>query len=190
MGSILNLCSSAILLNNGSIINQGKTSQIITHYLSETLVQRIFQKEIIPEKTIQLTNAKILESNLQDDLLIEMKIHSTVKSRCSIDIRVNDCYNNPLGFASLGAINLNEMLDLLPGNNVFLTSLSIKDMAIGNYIINIDITEPNIEYYDRNEGCLNFEVIKNTDGLTRRHLSQQWNYGSYNIPFKLIVPNV
>lgn len=185
MQSISALCNNSIFLKNGEFFFQGKTSSVINKYMSENTFNKSYSVTINPLKKIQLTKAEIV-SQINKKLIINLVIHSNKNSTCSLDFRMSDNMNNPFAFSSLGALNLNEQLNLKNGYNDFFVELSIKNLALGSYSFSIDLTKPTIEYLDRIESCLQFEIIKNDNDLNLLQVTQDWNYGSYQIPLTLI----
>ena len=65
-------------------------------------------------------------------------------------------------------------------------SVPIYQLAVGTYYISMDLTIPDVEYYDRAENCLSFEITRPPREGERRVLSQTWGYGSLQLPLKLI----
>jgi lipopolysaccharide transport system ATP-binding protein len=74
------------------------------------------------------------------------------------------------------------MPEIEEGDNKFRMELNIGDLALGEYIVSIDITIPNEKYFDRCDECLCFDVIKSNK--RSRQLEQEWNYGFFTLPVK------
>jgi lipopolysaccharide transport system ATP-binding protein len=185
LNSVLNLCPKSVLLQNGRLVSFDDTDKVISKYLYEVDSEKHFVRTSPCEKQIALASAEI-QSETGDFVYLKLDVFSRKKSSCSIDLRFTDNLSNPIGFASLGGLNLNEMVNLFPGNNYFMIEVDISRLAVGHYNLHIDLTMPNIEYYDRVQDCLRFEVIRKSNDPSDRLLAQAWNYGSYEVPLKLV----
>ncbi|MDB5120192.1 MAG: transporter ATP-binding protein [Sphingobacteriales bacterium] len=180
MQAILNLCSSSILLNNGGVAGIGDTLDIITKYLADKSSGNIFKKEVDNSKIIQLTRSEIKICDFKK-LIIEIEIESEAERECSIDMRITDRLQLPFAFGSIGSLNYDEKCHLRKGENRYSLTINLANFALGVYYISLDLTNPNIEYYDRVENCLQFEVIKDPSHENKRYVMQNWNYGSYHL---------
>ena len=185
MGSIIDLCDSAILLDNGKLKDIGIVPKITTLYLNDPNQLKSFSTIINESKIIQIIESKIIKQE-NDSLVIEVIIHSKKEKRISIDCRVNNHLNICFAFASLGAIEEDKLVDVNSGLSNYKICLHISHLALGNYNLSIDLTDPYKEYYDRVESILPFEIIKSATISNHRYMSQDWNYGSYQMDINLI----
>jgi lipopolysaccharide transport system ATP-binding protein len=185
MTSIMNLCKKTIYLENGLIKDKGHTQQVISHYLSNESVQKHFKKDIEEIKSIQLIEAELDNVN-HKSVQLRLILFSRKQGNVSIDLRIKDGLTTPFGFYSFGALNPTHLLNVHEGENIFLFSISTAHFAAGAYWISVDITNPSIEYYDRNEDILFFEVVKSKGQIDEKQLEQSWNYGSMILPVELI----
>jgi lipopolysaccharide transport system ATP-binding protein len=185
MDSILNLCSSALLLGDGKLQDFGKVANTIASYIKTPSQTEGFSAQLNENKIVQLINAKVLNEE-NDSLTIELNIHSVIASKISIDFRIHDRLNTCFAFASLGATEKSKLVEVHAGFNSYKIALDISNLALGNYSLSLDLTEPNKEYYDRTEFALFFEIIKNTKSLNQRYMNQNWNYGAYQMNLNLI----
>lgn len=185
MGSILSLCNSAILLDNGKMRDFGKVSKITTLYLNDSSRLESFSTAIDEKKIMQIIRAEIIKQE-DESLIIELIVNSIKDKNISIDCRVNNNLNICFAFASLGAIEMEKLVNVNRGRNSFKICLDISQLALGNYNMSLDLTDPYKEYYDRVESILPFEIIKGSANSNRRYMSQNWNYGSYQMNIDLI----
>ncbi len=72
------------------------------------------------------------------------------------------------------------------GTTEVLVSLSTRCLALGEYVVSIDLTNPLVEFYDRVEDCIRFQVNTTKDTAFRWNLEQRWGYGSTLVPLSLI----
>jgi len=182
--SVINkLCSTAILLKEGQLVESGDVHNVVNKYLS-TVRESYFEKEINPLKpTIRkgwLENKIIARARY---LRLHLEIHNPTDMECSIDILISTPIGINVGFASIGTFDYSRMLGLKSGINEITLLIDISNLAIGQYVMSIDITKPNIEYFDRCTNCIFFETIRQTEG--DRVLEQAWEYGCIEFPLHL-----
>lgn len=184
MGAIQSLCSKCAFIQNGSLIKLDQTKSIISLYLDKEINKRNNIFQVNREKTtneiyisdIQIDNHLLLSKEL---LIFNIEIYSAIKKEISIDFRLKDMSGVPVGFGSLGTFEPSEMVTVDSGINKFKVYLSTKNLALGNYSISIDLTDPDVKYYDRVEDVFVFEILKFFS--ERRYLDQSWNYGVYKL---------
>lgn len=184
MNSVLNLCSQCIYLENGQLKKIGISKQVISSYITEETTNKVYAKSLIDQTKVQLLNAKIEADSFNDVTDLELILYSPSQLQVSVDIRIKDGMTNPVGFYSFGALDPNEMLSLEKGKNFLNFNMITQGLAVGVYWISIDITNPTIEYYERSENILFFEIVRASKTLEKKQVDQSWNYGSSIIPMK------
>jgi lipopolysaccharide transport system ATP-binding protein len=70
-------------------------------------------------------------------------------------------------------------LQLSAGLNRIELVMKTNQLAVGSYMISLDITEPFVRYFGRFENILSFEVEANQGTSSDRSILQSWGYGSY-----------
>lgn len=183
MEAIQKLCREAILLKDGMLISKENSSALISNYISDDAVNNYFTSTLDSRKKIQILKAEI-ESIEHDKIIINTQINSIEDDSCSIDFRISDNLQNPFAFGSLGTLDYGKLCRIRKGLNIIQIEMNIGHIADGTYFVSIDLTNPNIEFFDRANICLRFVVIKNHITDTKRSLMQNWNYGNYNIDLK------
>jgi lipopolysaccharide transport system ATP-binding protein len=184
MNSVLSLCNSAVLLENGKVIARGNASEIVHKY-----------SHSIPNSTkyIAVPNAngkpklvalEIVNSS-DEYLCISMEINSNSNLKTSIDFHFRDNMNRIIGFGSIGTFSFEKLVQLKSGNNTFLVEIDVTNLASGEYNLGVDLTHPNIEWFDRVADCISFVVDRKVNKGYSRVLLQSWGYGSVNFPIKL-----
>lgn len=185
MQSIQNLCINSLLLKNGTLKQIGKTSQIINKYLNEKRNQNSFSNAFSDTKIAQLITA----TNIFQDskkISLSLEVYATEIIKCSIDFILSDFNLNPIGFGSCGSLDYDKLVNLKIGSNNLNFEINIEDLAIGTYFLSIDITKPNVIYYDRVYNCINFKILKDKTNTSRRYVMQEWNHGSLILKTTLI----
>jgi hypothetical protein len=103
----------------------------------------------------------------------------------SVDFHFRDQLNRIIGFGSLGALSYSEMVEVNQGANNYLVEINISALATGEYNLALDLTQPNVEWFDRVFDCLSFKVDKKVQENESRVLQQSWGYGSINFQVNL-----
>lgn len=177
MESIMSLCQRCILLENGNVKNIGGVDEIIQNYLliKETANSYSSDKDI----DLYLSKASI-EYLSSEVIYFKCVIQSKHNTKSSIDLRFKTKSGVPIGYASYGAFNDSEMLNIKEGENIFNFKFNAKNWALGKYFLSVDLTLPDVKYYERLDNIIMFEIIRNS-GDDRRSLNIDWNYGAMQI---------
>jgi len=186
MSSIQTLCNSGLLLQDGYNLKTGKMFDVLGVYLKRSTFSEYYAKDQKLKNKIYVSTASIKQNKEinHKSILLKIDIFSNIQTKVAIDLIFETQYSSPVGFSSIGSLNYDEMYNLNIGYNQVVVEIKTDNLALGEYIISIDITEPNQQYYDRCPSCLKFEVIKSKE--ENNSLNQSWNYGCYNIPIKIL----
>jgi lipopolysaccharide transport system ATP-binding protein len=65
-------------------------------------------------------------------------------------------------------------------------NLPINQLALGSYFISLDLSLPWIEYLDRVESCLYFEVARPPHDEATQVLSQSWGFGCIDFQLEFV----
>jgi lipopolysaccharide transport system ATP-binding protein len=178
MSAILNLCPDTLLLKDGKIEALGLSADIVNQYLSvlesgkRYLTEDLNKELYIKEASVEINDYVIVS--------IVVSVISSSELSCSIDFRFKTKSGIPVGFASCGTFNANDMLWIKRGLNKFCFKFSADNWALGKYFISLDLTQPDVTYYERLEDILMFEVVRKPNNDWRA-LNLEWNYGPYQI---------
>jgi lipopolysaccharide transport system ATP-binding protein len=182
LDTIRSLCSRVILLRSGSVEMEGLPVEVVTTYLSSDRTESSFTAEIDAGKEAQITGASILESDHNSGTIkISVSISSARKIKASLDLRLMDGLGSAVGFGSLGTIRFEDSINLLAGSNALMLSLKTDQLAVGNYTMSFDLTEPFVKYFDRKEQILHFTVQASANNSKDRSVLQSWGYGSLDL---------
>lgn len=183
MASIQNLCSRALLLENGMNIMEGNTADIVEKYVTGNR-NSIFLKEVkitndfrkyTPEGSVELKKIRILSQKLTVRGELAFHISFELKkdkirevcctgSICSLDdIRIGSFFSN----------NIQPKR----GINIIKLNISNHNLSIGTYYLNIAISEGNIEHdnlkmLDHAYDVISFDISKENE--SGAHLTE-WN---------------
>lgn len=185
MASMLDLCKHCMLLENGRVKEFGESMSVISRYIKTAGVDH-FSTDLRPGMIVQLLGAAIRNEHADDLVYITLRIHSTERRLLAFDLRLRDNLNGVVGMASVGTLDSRQMPMIPVGESTVQLSLSTKHLALGHYALSIDLAEPYIQYFDRAEDCLQFEVIRSSGGPGITFVAQDWNFGSTQLDAQLI----
>jgi lipopolysaccharide transport system ATP-binding protein len=128
----------------------------------------------------------VLSEQFVDSLIqIDIEIFSQEADRVALEVRLTDALGTPIAFGAIGTLNPDEIIDLEIGTNAISFYLPINQLALGKYFISLDLTRPGIEYCDRLENCLVYEVNRMPIRGRTRVLSQEAGCGCFELDLKV-----
>jgi len=183
MTAIQTLCRRCLILDDGKLVIDQLPNKAIQMYLGEsgcsTSCVRFGERSDKP--AIVSAKLRMIDDEVSPKVRLDVEIESNYERHVSLDLRLIDDVGRPVGYGSLGAFNEKELVKLDKGTTSITLAFPIRQFADGTYYISIDLTQPDVEYYDRVDNCLSFEIVRTPVEGTRRVLSQSWGYGSYEI---------
>jgi lipopolysaccharide transport system ATP-binding protein len=194
MSAIQNLCARAIFLQTGNVVLDGDVHAVVKAYLQEGVASDRFVREgkvdtasgpKITAATL-LTNEGVQKEQPDESLLLHVCIESSQARRVSLELRWYNALGSVIGFGSLGTLSDREMLDLHVGMNEITVAFSTQSMANGSYGLGLSLAVPFVEFLDRVENCLSFDLARSASGIGTRVLEQQWGAGSHQMTVQLI----
>ncbi|MCT7950015.1 ABC transporter ATP-binding protein [Ancylothrix sp. C2] len=189
MSTIQSLCHRGIVLDRGYLSADEVIGSAIQSYLRDSPSNSSFTRPAQANGNPTLIAGGIIvlsNKNFDTEVNIDLEISTSEKKEISIDLRVTDSLDCPLGYGSLGSFNSGDIVKLEPGSNKICLKFLANHFALGTYRVSIDLTLPDAAYYDRAESCLFFEVVRPPLDGGARALSQSWGYGSVEIPLIVI----
>ncbi len=181
--TVQKLCSVAILLKKGEIVECGSVNDVINGYL-EASPSAHFKKLPNPLKPT------IVEAWLENPVAahtkyieLHLKIHSPEHIKSAIELQLATPTGMPVCFAAIGTFDYSQMIYLKNGLNEITLLFEASNLAIGQYLVSLDLTDPYVEYFDRCISCLKFDVVKPTEET--RFLEQAFNFGCIELPLHL-----
>ena len=189
MSAIQALCKRCFVLSLGNLVADANSGEAVKIYLQDSSNSNSFERQKFNKLKPQIISGKILKSSndyIDPIILVEVNIFTPTDKNISLDIRVKDCMGIVVGFGSLGTLNPKQILNLNPGISTISFSFPIHKFAVGSYIMSLDLTLPDAEFYDRIEDCLSFDINRPPTNDYIRVLNQSWGYGSFEIPLNKI----
>src|SRR5262249_26795586 len=153
-------------------------------YLADNDAESAYRRAPAPSGRPTITHARVLPAASNDAVQVDLAILTNVACALSIDLRLTDVLGNPVGYGSLGAYVEREKVSLRPGENRVHFEILTDRLATGQYVGGIDLNNPEVEYYDRVDNCIKFEVIRQLTERRARVLLQAWGHGSYELPMR------
>lgn len=183
MSAIQLLCERCILMRKGHVQADANAGEAVQMYLSDNSASETFIRPQKDNSKPTLVSGQIISNkqSLESYIQIEVQILSEEANNVAIELRLTDAIGNAVAFGSLGALNPKDMIKLKPGVNPIYFTLAINQLALGKYYVSLDITKPEIEYYDRAENCLFFEVIRPPMPGRTRVLAQSSGFGCFEL---------
>ena len=154
MGTISKLCSSAIWLKSGSVYQKGKTKDIISQYLAESVghLDSGFKKIALKERKLsQLLSIKLLDQNGVSKDVFDCDEPLTIKMVYLVRKKVPGLYGYMTIIKMDQTIVLesdsfdtghNNMDSLKPGEHIISTTVPSRTLAAGSYYIYLNFTGP------------------------------------------------
>jgi lipopolysaccharide transport system ATP-binding protein len=186
------LCTRGLLLRDGTVMMSGTPADVVGSYISPDKITTTFHRSPPQSSKPAIVGAYWVHPDETEPLRswanIILMISSTRQTSVSIDLRLKDRYSNPIGFGSLGAFDLKRPVLIGCGTNTVLVTISTKHLAVGEYVVSIDLTNPYVEFIDRVEDCIKFEIYADHRPDSGRDFEQRWGYGSTLLPltFKML----
>lgn len=161
MGAVSQLCSKALLIENGSLTNIGNVDQIVNKYLqlNNSKEGKYILKLVDPKKkaqisTVILYNDCLVESNIfryceNIDIKINILQHINLKN-ATLYVCILDTYNNRIFSAETV---------ILEEKNEYMLRIDKNFLAEGNYQLFLNLHELGVVLYDKIEETCQFEVI-------------------------------
>jgi lipopolysaccharide transport system ATP-binding protein len=185
---IRSLCSRGILLDHGAVKLLGSATKIVDTYLGYYTDLDSFERSINKSDKLKIVSGKIVYTFSKISgfrVAVELKVWSDSDRKVSLDLRISEGTGIPVGFGSLGTFASADLVEFRSGITMILISFPTDFLANGRYVLSLDVTIPFREYLDRAERCLSFELERTATIGENRAASQDWGYGSLEIPVSL-----
>jgi lipopolysaccharide transport system ATP-binding protein len=180
MSAIRSLCDKGILLDAGRLLRFDATEAVLTNYLGSDQLIGVFERRLSRSRiSPTIVRAAILDKQYNRDapaLCLALDIWADKKTDVAIDVRLKDQFGTPLAYGTLGSLTPERPVKLAAGTNKVHLRVRLSGLALGSYLVSLDLNDPNIRYIDRIEDCLRFQLdALMFDGVA---LPQAWGYGS------------
>ena len=178
LGTIGALCHRGIVLQNGCISYDGPIGNALATYTAQSASSVDFRADpaAIVGKKVHFAKATVMHTDR--GITVEAQVQAKSGQAVLMNARIRDSYGAPLGMASLGGFDPEQMVMLASGCNAVRMQVDLPDLANGNYLVDLDLEEPYGHFLDRVEGRLNFEILRTPAAMHGRVLLPDWGVGS------------
>lgn len=193
MAAIKTLCNKAIVMHQGKKILEGDVFACLGEYFSFNELEKkkgnTFTRGAVPATQKMYVSDLELAGNDDDTeelrLGLNMQITSQVDTRICINLRLKDSMGFPVGYGNSLQL-LPELVEIRQGvNQLHVLTVPLK-LAAGSYKVSVELVIPGVEYLDKLEDCLAFELNNDSASVRKYGVSQDWGYGSMEIAFEQI----
>ena len=180
MGAVTRLCSRAILLKSAQLEYQGESSEVIAHYLKDG-TDNVAEVRLPPDSTrpMKLREISLLNREGQPSSRIEINepfrvrvvydINRPISSAHVICFFINEEGVNVLGSGDADC-NPERLTERRPGQYEGTFEVPAFLLGEGRYSIDVSLSVPFVQVFDRPEGVIMFEI---TDTTSRR---REWQH--------------
>jgi lipopolysaccharide transport system ATP-binding protein len=184
LGAVGELCKKGVVIEKGKVELAETVDIAIRHYLN-----KIFSQKDIPHvrevKKLVFIKSFEISSITNEYCHIRLEIQSSISAGIGISFRLKDMTGHPVAYISRGEMDANR-ITITPGENHLLLKFDITQFAIGRYILDAFLTQPNIEYYDQLTEFLVFDInYKPLSPPKTSNLVQSAGFGSLDFPLLL-----
>ena len=152
MTAVRQLCTRAMLLHAGRLVQAGNVGGCLDRYMSATsqsgriLDHMSYQKATLEISEVEVNGSPSDELTLKSgERLLVVRVAGSARApvRCDIEVRMHDRYDNPVGFFS-PAYERGMAEKLAPGPFNIIRALQLPRMNKGTFYLNIFLADPNV----------------------------------------------
>ena len=185
MSAILALCPRCLLLRGGSLCSDQSSQRAVQDYLAADGAPSEFNVSPKYGETPSMVAGRLSFSHPSNGhIVLSVDVQSSAARRAGIEVRLTDFMGAPVAFGSVGALDHGKRFTVPAGSSRLRMSIPTANLAAGRYSLSLDLTDPGIEYYHRLDRCLSFEIGVKNPALGCKQLSQEWGYGSVELPLR------
>jgi len=165
--AVKSLCTTGILLINGTVSIQGETKDVIQHYIQRSITNTSvffenFNHKSTTEWQIQkawLSQNSLVGNTIYNDHEVELflEIVGNNRGKISFEVILRDKYQHPILFSPLGLIDKQEHI-LEGGKYKVKLTYNFPYLAQGRYFLDLIIAEAGKKTYDLQENALYFNI--------------------------------
>jgi len=153
MAAVKSLCTRAIRLENGLLIDSGTPNEIVTKYLTSRTINKNFSENVYTGKQVEINSIAVISNNEHNALTIDEPF------QIKIDFRLKEIKNR-IDF-TFQFLNTDELPLFAVGSGI----MDEKIDKIGNYIITCDIP-PN--FFNTSTFKINLLIVENKRIVLKR----------------------
>ncbi len=187
MAAVQALCDRCILLDKGRVVMIGPTRDVVQKYVEGYNASDRFVRDQAPTDHAAIIEAKISvdfsgAGRYAAQARLDLVFQAPQPTRLAIGLILKDQLAMPVGYASLGQFNPDELVDLRTGRNDVSLIFPIETLALGNYTLSIRNTIPGVVVVEVIDDCLSFSVERPPGVGATGALPQSWGFGAIELP--------
>jgi lipopolysaccharide transport system ATP-binding protein len=188
MSAIRHLCSRGLVLSGGRASFDGGVGDAIAAYVhtrGASAARYVRSKPNPATPCIAQVAVERLEWNdiaERLDLIVSIVVSAAEAQKICLDFRLKDDFGAPLTFASTGAFDSTESIPIHGGDTRLIARLNISALAVGRYILSLDINVPWVGFHDRAEDCVEFAIAPEHWHNSINPLRQDHRIGAVLLP--------
>jgi lipopolysaccharide transport system ATP-binding protein len=188
LSAVQSLCNRAVMLDRGKVRWIGPTVEVVGCYLAQHAPSLSYRRTVSTGGvSIEAADLELIASDNGLILHLTANVRSDRKTSVSLDLRLTDRIGVPIGFGSLGSLDPASLLPLEPGLNRVVGRFDGSWLAVGGYLVGLDLTYPDVSYLERVDNCLAFDINNPPQGTAIRRLNQHWGVGSCELHANLLA---
>jgi len=178
---IQSLCKTCLLLERGSLVRKGPSTEAIGQYLEDNTQSR-WQRTAdtntlgaFSEISVRIEEASPGQARVMIDLVLEVKTTRAME----LEVLLHDALSQNIGIGTFGNLSGSEPLNLKLGRQTVCCSFPAQPLANGHYFLSFKLAIPFVQLLDEVPRAVAFDVeLPPTANATRR-LQQGWGLGSF-----------
>jgi lipopolysaccharide transport system ATP-binding protein len=146
MAAVRALCEKALLLIDGRLTRAGETAEVILAYADQQTDASGFSRP--PRQTakphiIDASVVEVIEVKGTHQRLLKLRItaHSAKAMNVEIAARIRDGFGGSVGFAPVGSLMSESPAQLDMGSTTFEMSIDVSRLALGQYMLSLELTK-------------------------------------------------
>jgi len=181
IGTVRQLCSTGILLNNGRVTNSSEITSVVEEYNRPIArLQSNWRLNRYASKSAYIKNFSVSPAVLVDDadLLISIDIESRESLLVALNLFILDSERTPVGALSIGGLGATQPIKIEPGSTMISVRLRPPRLARGLFRFNAELADQDKRALCRIEDIGSFGAEPMPQPDESEVLNQAWNYGN------------
>lgn len=182
MGSMQQLCSKGVLLENGSVSYMGKIGETIHTYQSGIIVQNVFGGQdgdptslLLFDASVSSSNGEVFYNSSEITIKFKVKVARKIPSLV-IGFNLYSSWGHPLARTDYN--DSNDLMTLSLGLYEFVFKIPPFTLSDGDYRVVFDIAERSVKCYSTEKSSLSFSVVQDGESSFGNRFCEQLNFKS------------
>lgn len=176
--SLLTVCKSGVLLQNGRVLEQGSIDSVINKYSSINLEEKKiidglkYFQEFLTIKRITINGCELNTIQLKEDkLVINLEVYFSKRIGFELDVHLK---KDDVFIASYANFVNNDCQIFEEGDYGISYSIQLPELRSGRYTLDLYFTEPFASWYAYTETSVSVEILNNEHHIFLNNSSLKW----------------